>query len=49
MAQKPSPLESGTAAPDFTATTFDGKTVSLRDYAGKKLALYFYPKDQTPG
>ena len=49
MAPKPAPLEVGTPAPDFTASTFDGNTVSLSDYAGKMLALYFYPKDATPG
>lgn len=49
MAPKPAPLEVGTTAPDFTASTFDGKSVSLSDYAGKMLALYFYPKDATPG
>lgn len=49
MAPKPALLEAGTQAPDFTATTFDGKSVTLSDYAGKMLALYFYPKDATPG
>jgi len=49
MADKPNPLEVGAVAPDFTATTFDGDTVSLADYRGRKLALYFYPKDMTPG
>ena len=49
MAEKPRPLEAGSPAPNFTATTADGRVVSLEDYAGKKLALYFYPKDQTPG
>lgn len=49
MADKPNPLEPGTEAPDFTATTFDGATVSLSDYSGRKVALYFYPKDMTPG
>ena len=49
MAPKPTPLEAGTQAPDFSATTFSGDTVSLSDYAGKMLALYFYPKDATPG
>ena len=49
MAEKPNPLDTGTTAPNFTATTFDGTTVSLSDYAGSKLALFFYPKDQTPG
>ena len=36
-------------APAFTATTFAGDAVSLADYEGRKLALYFYPKDATPG
>lgn len=49
MAAPPAPLEAGTAAPEFTATTFDGSTVSLSDYRGRLLALYFYPKDATPG
>lgn len=39
----------GKAAPDFTAKDQDGKTVSLSQYKGKKLVLYFYPKDDTPG
>jgi thioredoxin-dependent peroxiredoxin len=42
-------LKPGDAAPDFTATTTDGSTVSLADYRGKKLIMYFYPKDDTPG
>lgn len=37
------------AAPEFSLTTTDGKTISLADYAGKWLVLYFYPKDDTPG
>jgi thioredoxin-dependent peroxiredoxin len=41
--------QSGTIAPNFTAQTTSGKTVSLRDFQGKKLVLYFYPKDDTPG
>ncbi len=49
MAAKPQPLEAGTPAPDFTATTHDGTTVSLSDYRGRMLALYFYPKDSTSG
>lgn len=49
MAEKPSPLVAGTPAPNFSATTFDGTSVSLSDYAGHKVALYFYPKDETPG
>ena len=43
------PLKPGDPAPDFTATTTDGKKVSLKDYRGKKLVMYFYPKDDTPG
>ncbi len=42
-------LNEGDAAPDFTAMLNTGETVSLSDYAGKKLILYFYPKDNTPG
>ena len=49
MADKPEPLEAGTEAPDFTAQTHDGRTVTLSDYRGQKVALYFYPKDNTPG
>ena len=41
--------QAGTVAPDFTAQTTSGKTVRLRDFQGKKLVLYFYPKDDTPG
>jgi len=36
-------------APGFTATADDGNTVSLSDYAGKNVILYFYPKANTPG
>jgi thioredoxin-dependent peroxiredoxin len=39
----------GEAAPPFTLPADDGKTVSLADFAGKKVVLYFYPKDDTPG
>ena len=42
-------LEVNTKAPDFTLFDKDGKTVSLSDYLGKKIVLYFYPKDNTPG
>ena len=41
-------LQRGTPAPTFTAKDQNGKTVSLQDFAGKKLALYFYPADDTP-
>jgi peroxiredoxin Q/BCP len=46
MAEAPSV---GAPAPDFTATTDAGATVSLADFRGKKVILYFYPKDDTPG
>lgn len=42
-------LKVGDLAPDFTAKTSDGSNVSLKDYRGKKLILYFYPMDNTPG
>ena len=42
-------LEPGDAAPDFTGKTADGSTVSLADYRGRKLIMYFYPMDDTPG
>ena len=41
--------EVGSAAPDFTLPTQEGSTASLKDYRGKWVVLYFYPKDQTPG
>lgn len=43
------PLAVGTAAPHFTTQDGDGNTVSLSDFAGKTVVLYFYPKDDTPG
>src|SRR5580704_4602571 len=39
----------GSSAPDFTLPTQEGSSVSLKDYRGKWVVLYFYPKDQTPG
>ena len=39
----------GTPAPDFSLTTSDGSQVSLKDYRGKWVVLYFYPKDFTSG
>ena len=42
-------LEVGTKAPDFTLPDQNGNVHSLSDYRGKKVVLYFYPKDNTPG
>lgn len=42
-------LSIGDAAPDFEAETDEGVTVSLSDYLGKRVVLYFYPKDDTSG
>ncbi len=42
-------LEIGTKAPAFTLLDKDGNLVSLSDFAGKKVVLYFYPRDNTPG
>ena len=42
-------LSIGDKAPDFTAKNEHGEEVSLSDFKGKKLILYFYPKDNTPG
>ena len=42
-------LNVGDRAPDFTLTDKDGNTVTLADFKGKKVVLYFYPKDNTPG
>lgn len=42
-------LKEGEKAPDFKSIDQDGKPISLSDYKGKKLVLYFYPKDNTPG
>jgi thioredoxin-dependent peroxiredoxin len=44
-----STINVGDTAPDFTATTDAGTTVRLSDYRGKRVVLYFYPKDDTPG
>lgn len=43
------PLTVGTDAPAFTVKDTNGNTVSLSDFAGKTVVLYFYPKDDTPG
>ena len=42
-------LEAGTKAPDFTLPDKDGRPVSLSDFRGKRVVLYFYPRDDTPG
>ena len=42
-------LEVGMKAPEFTLPDQDGNPVSLSDFAGKKVVLYFYPRDNTPG
>ena len=50
MATEPNlKLKEGDKAPDFTAATNGGGTVSLKDFNGKYLVLYFYPKDDSPG
>lgn len=42
-------LKAGTEAPDFLLHDKDGKEIKLSDFAGKKVVVYFYPKDNTPG
>ena len=42
-------LEKGIKAPDFTLPDKEGNMISLSDFLGKKIVLYFYPKDNTPG
>lgn len=42
-------LEAGTKAPEFTLPDKDGNMISLADYRGKRVVLYFYPRDNTPG
>ena len=48
MANYTTKLEEGDKAPEFSCKDENGKTVTLRDFRGKKLILYFYPKDKTP-
>ena len=43
------PLKAGDPAPDFQGVTTDGKRVALKDFRGRTLVMYFYPKDDTPG
>lgn len=42
-------LKTGDKAPDFSATDQNGNEITLSGFAGRKLVLYFYPKDNTPG
>ncbi|HQX56057.1 MAG TPA: thioredoxin-dependent thiol peroxidase [Pyrinomonadaceae bacterium] len=42
-------LQAGDAAPDFVSTDQNGNVVKLSDFSGKRVVLYFYPKDDTPG
>ncbi|MFL6226596.1 MAG: redoxin domain-containing protein, partial [Actinomycetes bacterium] len=42
-------LEAGTQAPEFTLPNQDGTPVSLEDFKGAKVLIYFYPADDTPG
>lgn len=44
-----SPIEVGQPVPDFTLPGSNGQDVSLSDFRGKKVVIYFYPKDMTPG
>ena len=48
MPTKAQPLESGTKGPAFQSKTFTGKKIKLSDYLGSYVAVYFYPKDNTP-
>jgi peroxiredoxin Q/BCP len=48
MSARPA-LAAGEPAPDFTLPADGGRTISLKDFAGKKLVIYFYPKDDTSG
>ncbi len=49
LLSRSAPPSAGSTAPDFTLPSQEGTTVSLKDYRGKWVVLYFYPKDQTPG
>lgn len=42
-------IATGTTAPDFTVETDEATTVSLHDYRGQWVVLYFYPRSDTPG
>jgi peroxiredoxin Q/BCP len=47
--RRPVMLDAGTEAPDFSVQDHHGKTVSLKDFRGKKVVIWFYPKADTPG
>jgi peroxiredoxin len=47
LLRRPQMLAVGSQAPDFTATAHDSSTVRLRDFRGKKVVLWFYPKANT--
>jgi peroxiredoxin Q/BCP len=49
MTAETKPLKVGDKAPTFSLKNTDGKTVKLSDFKGKKVVLFFYPKDNTPG
>ncbi len=49
MANHSTKIKKGDKAPDFKAKNQNGETVALKDFKGKKLVIYFYPKDNTPG
>ncbi len=44
-----SELKPGQKAPDFTVSTDAGQKLKISDFKGRKIVLYFYPKDDTPG
>jgi thioredoxin-dependent peroxiredoxin len=49
LLSRSAPPAEGSSAPEFTLLSQEGSPVSLKDYRGKWVVLYFYPKDQTPG
>lgn len=49
MANYSTSLKNGDKAPDFKGIDQDGNVIALKDFKGKKLVIYFYPKDDTPG
>lgn len=49
MTYRPAMLQPGSPAPDFAVLDDEGNTRTLKDYAGKTLILWFYPKADTPG